>query len=202
MANIDTDQNEPSFAYAYTSGFGHRAKIVAGSSAMVAAAVFAVLVIVSDRQLGDGPREPVTTRTRVEQSSVPNASEPVVAARESVPPIVPADTKGMSHLNAAENPRPKQLATPEPAPTLTQVLHPPAPAADLKKPGANTTLVGRNIGTMTPPARTMATVVITYGNGKVTSKVEPAKNSGDRPATVPAKDPDVTRQRVVKDPRH
>ena len=192
--NVGRDRRDPMFsAYARPSNNRHRMRIVGGTVAMLATAVFLGRIVVNEFTLTN-PSEPAASTTTEVRTTVQEPARP--APILPVRPTTVADPKKLP----PEQPVVIQakLATKEvQSLAKDRSRNTAAVSADIN----SRTLVSQNIRSALPPA---STLVITYGSGKVTSRVEPPKGSNGKGPIIPLgkKGEESTRPRIVRNPRN
>ena len=188
------DQSGPMFSAFYgQSSSGHRWKMVGGGIVMLAALFFVGRIATRDFAPADSESTPPVTAAggtspiRIEQPvSVSPASPTTVKNVRSSPPKEPEVAQA------------KPLPSKDDQPPSTERTRKSVVDASLKRGTPYAALIGLNLG---PTQPSMSTVVITYGNGKVTSRTESGKRSIDKkPAAALKKSTDPARPRVVKVP--
>ena len=193
--NVRRDRRDAMFsAYSRPSNSRHRLRMAGGIVATVAAAVFLGRVLVNELVPKGGASEPAIATTTTARSTAPQTAMPAPVL--PVKPTTAIDTKKLP----PEQPEVIQAKMPaketQPLAKDKMSRNTVAVDADVK----SQTLISQNIRPASPP---LSTIVITYGSGKVSSRVEPFKSAtGKRPIPVGKKGEESTRPRIVKNPKN
>jgi hypothetical protein len=193
------DRTDPLFAaYGSSSRITIHSKKIAGSVVALAVLFFIGRFVVNHsipaETAGDSA---VASKKAPARGTLPQADKPFIVSPTAKTAVKITES---SPQKEAEVLQVKALPPKEP-PSLSTKERSPEPAADktVKNQPSKTALVSRNYGPMPSPT---STLVISYGTGKVKSSIETDKGPlGKKQTSTPAKGGEVTRPRVVKNPK-
>ena len=195
------DRRDPIFSGSYVhSRSRYRGRKIAAAAAALAGVVFVGRFVVDKMPAVDTPHQVPAVSSS--EALKPQAIPPVAASKDL--PSTP-DALRTVKGSVIELERSKVTESTPSSPTAkdTQSIAkeriPESAASRITKrkvPGSGQ--VGQNTVTTSP---TMSTVVITYGGEKVATRIEPVGSSSTKPSTTARRTGDVTRPRVVKEPR-